>query len=144
MAQGTRTHQLGLYVVFEAPLAMVWGYPEAYRNQPGMEFLERVPTSWDETRVLQGAVGEFITVARRHGTDWYVGGLTNWDSRDISLAMDFLGTGEYTAKIFADGDDADKHATSLQVQQIPVTAQSSIPLRMAPGGGFVMILSRKN
>ncbi|MBS1850558.1 MAG: glycoside hydrolase family 97 protein [Acidobacteria bacterium] len=144
MAQGTRAHQLGLYVVFEAPLAMVWGYPEAYRNQPGMEFLEQVPTSWDETRVLQGAVGEFITVARRHGTDWYVGGLTNWDSRDISLAMDFLGTGEYTAKIFADGDDADKHATSLQVQQIPVTAQSSIPLRMAPGGGFVMILSRKN
>jgi alpha-glucosidase len=139
VSQGTRAHQLALYVAFESPLAMVWGYPEAYENQPGMEFLEVVPTTWDESRVLEGEVGKYIALARQKDKAWYLGAMTNWDAREIEIPLTFLGAGEYDAQIFADGPKANGDATQLEVSTRRVNATSKLMMRMAPGGGFAAI-----
>jgi alpha-glucosidase len=141
VSQGTRAHQLALYVVFENPLGMVWGYPESYENQPGIEFLEVVPTTWDETRVLDGEVAEHIAIGRGKGNVWYLGALTNWDERDMELPLDFLSAGEYEAKIFADGPDANTVATSLKVSTTSVTATGKLRIHLASGGGAAVILT---
>jgi alpha-glucosidase len=141
MAQGTRAHHLALYVVFEAPLAMVWGYPEAYVDQPGIDFLETVPTTWDETRVISGEVGDEIVIARRNGRAWYLGGLTDWTPRQMEIPLTFLGPGTYEARIFADGPDADVKATSLTITKSRVNSKGSLKVRMAPGGGVAVILT---
>jgi alpha-glucosidase len=142
MTQGTRAHELAKYVVYESPLAMVSDYPEAYEDQPGIEFIENVPTVWDETKVLNGEPGKHITVARRSGDSWYVGGMTNWDARDLEIPLSFLGSGEYEAQIFADGRDADKVATSLSIAKKRLKASDKLNLHLAPGGGAVIIIVR--
>jgi alpha-glucosidase len=139
--QGTRAHQLAEYVVYEAPLVMVSDYPEAYKGQPGLEFIEKVPTVWDETRVLNGEVGKYITVARQQGDNWYLGAMTNWDSRDLTIPLDFLGAGDYEARAFADGPDADKVATSLSISNKRVKAADRLNVHLAPGGGLAVILA---
>jgi len=141
MVQGTRAHQLAMYVVYESPLAMVSDEPEAYKDQPGFEFIVKVPTVWDDSRVLNGEVGKYLTVARRHGDTWYVGSMTNWDGRALEIPLDFLGAGNFEAQIFADGADADKDATSLSLQRENVNSRSRLSLRLASGGGAAVVLS---
>ena len=119
---------------------MVWGYPEAYVDQPGMEFIEKVPTTWDETRVLSGEVGDEIVIARRNGDSWYLGGLTDWTARDLEIPLAFLGPGAYEARIFADGPDAAVKATDLSIRNVRVNSRGSLKVRMAPGGGIAVIL----
>ena len=141
MSQGTRCHQLAMYVVYESPLVMVSDYPEAYKNQPAFEFIEKVPTVWDDTKVLSGEPAKFIAMARRNGNKWYVGAMTNWDSRDLEIPLSFLGDGEYEAQIFADGADADKVGTSVAISKKGVKAGDKLRLHLAPGGGAAVILS---
>ena len=141
MAQGTRAHQLAMYVVYESPLAMLSDYPEAYRDQSGIEFLEKVPTVWDDTKVLNGEVGKYVTIARQHGNAWYLGAMTNWETRDLEIPLSFLGSGEYEAQIFADGADADKVATSLGITKKRVRAGDKLPVHLAPGGGLAVIFT---
>lgn len=141
MSQGTRAHQLAMYVVYESPLVMVSDYPEAYEGQPGLEFIERVPSVWDDTRVLAGRPAEHVVLARRSGENWYLGAMTNWDARDLELPLDFLGAGEYEAAIFADGPAADKAATSLAISRKRVTAADKLVVHLAPGGGAAVILT---
>ena len=141
VSQGTRAHQLALYVVFESPLQMVWGYPEAYENQPGMEFLEKVPTTWDETRVLKGEIGQYIALARRYGSAWYVGALTDWNERDMTIPLDFLGAGDYDAQLFADGPGANSDATDLKITTTRVSAGEDLKIHLASGGGLAAILA---
>jgi len=141
MSQGTRAHQLAMYVVYESPLVMVSDFPEAYEGQPGVEFIEKVPVVWDETRVLAGRPAEHIVVARRKGEAWYVGAMTNWEARNVPLELGFLGVGEYEAQIFADGPDAASVATSLAVETKRVMAGDRLDLRLAPGGGAAVIFA---
>jgi alpha-glucosidase len=141
MTQGTRAHELAKYVVFQSALAMVSDHPEAYKNQPGMEFIEKVPTVWDETKVLNGEPAKYITIARRKGEAWFVGSMTNWDARDVEIPLGFLGTGEYEAEIFADGADADRVATSLDVTKKRVTLDDKLSIHLAPGGGLAVIVT---
>jgi alpha-glucosidase len=141
MCQGTRAHQLAMYVVFFSPLAMLADYPESYDHNPGMEFLDKVPTVWDETRVPNGEPSEYVTVARRHGDTWYLGSMTNWDARDLDVPLDFLGKGNYQAKIFADGADADQVATSLKIRERRVSSADHLKLHLAPGGGAAVIFT---
>jgi alpha-glucosidase len=140
MTQGTRAHQLAMYVVYESPLVMVSDYPEAYEGQPGFEFIEKVPTVWDETKVLGGEPGRFVAMARRNGAGWYIGAMTNWDARALDLPLDFLGAGEYEATVFADGADAATVATSLDIKKRKVKAGDRLTLKLAPGGGAAVIL----
>jgi len=139
MSQGTRAHQLAMYVVYESPLVMLSDYPEDYEGQPGLEFLEKVPTVWDETKVLDGMPAQFVTIARRHGNAWYLGAMTNWDARDLEIPLDFLGSGDFEAELFADGADADKVATSLSISKKRVKAGEKLSLHLAPGGGAAVI-----
>jgi len=140
MSQGTRAHQLAMYVVYESPLVMVSDYPEAYEGQPGLEFIEKVPTVWDDTKVLGGKPAEHVAIARRHGDGWWIGAMTNWDGRDLDLPLDFLGAGEYEATVFADGADAATVATSLEIAKKTVKAGDRLALKLAPGGGAAVML----
>ena len=141
MTQGTRTHELAKYVVYESPLVMVSDYPEAYEGQPGFEFIEKVPTVWDDTKVLDGEPPKFVAIARQKNNAWYVGAMTNWNARDLELPLSFLGLGEYDAQIFADGPDADKVATSLSITTKRVKASDKLNVHLAPGGGLAVILT---
>jgi len=119
---GTRCHQLAMFVVYESPLTMVCDDPAAYRGQAGLPFLQQVPTSWDETRVLDGQIAEHITIARRNGSDWYLGAMTDWTPRQIRIPLAFLGDGRYEADIYQDGPDADRRAVEVSVHHKRVTS----------------------
>lgn len=135
MVMGTRAQQLALYVVFEAPLAMVSDAPSAYTNQPSFQFIRDVPTSWDATRVLNGEPGEFVTIARQHGREWYLGSLTNWTARDLRVPLDFLGSGSYTAEIYEDANDAAEHPKHVAIRKQAVRKGETLTLHLVSGGG---------
>ncbi len=141
LSQGTRANQLAMYVVYDSPLVMLADYPGAYENQPGLEFIEKVPTVWDETRVLAGEPGQYITTLRKKGNAWYLGSMTNWDARDFEIPLSFLGKGRYEARIFADGPNAATDGTSLSVVVKKVKAGDKLPVHLAPGGGLAVILT---
>jgi alpha-glucosidase len=140
MSQGTRAHQLAMYVVYESPLVMASDHPEAYEGQPGFEFIEKVPTVWDETRFLAGEPAQYIALARKKGENWYVGAMTNWEARTFDLPLGFLGAGEFEATIFADGPDAATEGTSLDISKRMVTAGDWLTLKLAPGGGAAVLI----
>jgi alpha-glucosidase len=135
MAMGTRAQQLALYVVYENPVPMVSDSPQNYKGQPAFQFLKDVPTIWDETHVLAGAPGEYATIARRHGDEWYLGSMTNWDQRTLSVPLQFLGAGNYVAEIYEDGPDAATEPKHVVIRNENVTAKSTMTLHLAPGGG---------
>ena len=135
MVLGTRSQQLALYVVFFDPFQMVSDAPQAYENQPEFQFIRDVPAAWDETRALQGFPADTVTVARRSGRDWYVGSITNWTPRDISIPLDFLGNGVYTAEIYQDAKDAEQHPQHVSMETKTVQQRDTLALHLAPGGG---------
>jgi len=137
MSQGTRCHQLAMYVIFEAPLQMLSDNPTIYmREQESTDFIVNVPVSFDETVPLAGKVGEFVAIARRKGAIWYLGAMTNWEPREITLDLSFLDVGNYRAVIFRDGINADRDATDYIREEIQVSAGESMKITMAPGGGW--------
>jgi alpha-glucosidase len=143
MVMGTRAQQLALYVVFEEPLAMVSDAPSAYANQPGFRFIKDVPTKWDAIQVLNGEPGEFVTIARRHGDDWYLGSLTNWTSRGLRISLQFLGKGTYQAELYEDAADAGQNPKHISIRQQKVRSSDTLNLHLASGGGcairFVLV-----
>ncbi|WP_346858992.1 glycoside hydrolase family 97 protein [uncultured Draconibacterium sp.] len=144
MSPGTRCHQLGMYVVFESPLQMLADNPSNYYREPEcMEFLSVVPSVWDDTKVLEAKVSDYIAVARRSGDTWYVGAMTDWDPRELELSLDFLGEGNYSVKIWKDGINADKHASDFAQEELTVTSLSKVKVSMAPGGGWAAIITKK-
>lgn len=138
MVMGTRAHQLALYAVFESPLQMVSDRPGAYEGQPGFEFIRGVPTSFDETRVISGEVGQYITVARRQDKAWYVGSITNWTARNLEIPLSFLGAGNYSAGIYADAPDADRLPKNVSISKQRVNRTTTLTIKLAPGGGHAM------
>ena len=138
---GTRTFQLAMLVVYESALQVICDSPYNYHSSPaGTDFLKVVPTTWDDTRVIHGQVGDFITVARRAGNDWYVGSMTDWDPRTLGIPLDFLDSGKYEAEIWADAYEADEYPDRLMKETKTVTRNDSLTARMAPGGGHVVHL----
>jgi alpha-glucosidase len=132
---GTRSHQLAMYVVYDSPAQMVCDYPAAYEGQPAFQFIKDAPATWDETRVLNGDPGEYITMARRRGDQWFLGSMTNWTPRSLEVPLTFLGSGRYTAEIYADAPDADRVPTNVAVQKQPVDRTTRLKLQLASGGG---------
>jgi alpha-glucosidase len=137
---GTRCHMLAMYVVLENYLGMVCDYPAAYEGQPGFEFLKEVPTVWDETKVIDAGVCQYITIARRKNRDWFVGTITNHAPRPISITLDFLSSGEYVADIYSDAPDAAENPNHLVKETRVVTNKDSITIQLAGGGGQAMHL----
>jgi alpha-glucosidase len=138
MVMGTRAHQLAMYAVFQCAFQMVSDVPYAYDNQPAFQFIKDTPATWDETRVLNGRPGVYITIARRHGNEWFLGSLNNWDARQLDLPLDFLGPGGYTAEIYSDADDAVQHPKNVRIERKPVTRSSRLQAALAPGGGYAV------
>jgi len=134
---GTRCHQLGLYVCYDNPNPMVADYPTAYEGQPGFEFLQTVPTWWDETRVLAGQIGEVLVTARRKGPTWYVGGISAGDPRDLDLNLSFLKPGHYNVCIWKDAADADSQPNHLKTEFLNSSSVDSLHIHFARDGGFV-------
>lgn len=144
MSMGTRCHQLAEYMVFDSPLCMLCDTPINYRREPECtRFIASVPTVWDETRVLDGRVGECIVTARRKGDEWYVGGICSWKAINLKIDLGFLGDGLWTAEIFRDGVNASRNGTDYIREIRTVEAGSSFGVEMAPGGGVAMRLKRK-
>jgi alpha-glucosidase len=137
MSQGTRCHQLAMYTIFEAPLQMLADNPTIYkREQECTDYIASVPTTFNETAALDGKVGDFVSIARRKGTTWYAGAMTNWEPREITADLSFLGEGKYKAILFEDGVNAGKDGTDYIRKEITVTAKDKLPVKMASGGGW--------
>lgn len=140
---GTRCHMLAMYVVLESYLTSLCDYPQAYEGEDGFEFLRDVPTTWDETVVPDASVGEYVTMARRKGAEWYVGSLNNSEARTVKVSLDFLPDGAYTATIYADTPEAVQNPNALVKEVQTVSNTDVIPVKMAAGGGQVIRLIKK-
>ena len=141
MSQGTRCRQLAEYAVFEAPLTMLCDSPSNYMAEPECtEFIAEFPTVWDETVPLCGEIGEYLAVARRSGDVWYVGALTNWDARELTLDLSFIKDGKMT--IFQDGINADRAARDYKKTSAQVPADGIVKVKMASGGGWAAMITR--
>jgi alpha-glucosidase len=137
MAMGTRCHQLAMYVVFESPLQMLADTPSNYLREPeAMEFLSAVPSVWDETRVLDAKLAEYVVVARRKGSDWYIGAMTNWTPRDLEIDLGFLGEANLRMESYADGVNANRMAGDYKLTKAPVTKAAMLKIHLAEGGGW--------
>lgn len=140
MVLGTRCHMLGMYVVLENEQGMVCDYPDAYVGQPGFEFLQQVPLSWDETKVINAKVSEYVTIARRKGDDWYIGTIGNNTAHSLKTALSFLPAGDYTAEIYSDAHEAELAPNHLVKVVQKVNNQTVIDTDLAAGGGQVLRL----
>lgn len=140
---GTRCHMLAMYVVLENYLQMVCDYPAAYEGQPGFDFIKEIPTTWDETKVIDARVNEYILDARKKNNEWYVGAITNHEKRKINIPLKFLDDGTYTAEIYTDADDVDVNPNHLNFERKNVTRQDTLLFTLASGGGMVMHLKKE-
>ncbi|MBD1394486.1 glycoside hydrolase family 97 protein [Mucilaginibacter glaciei] len=140
MVVGTRCHMLAMYVVLENALGMVCDAPEAYIGQPGFEFLQQVPTTWDETRVVDAEPSQRIAIARRKGDNWYIGAITNNNARELNLKLDFLGDATYGAEVYSDAPDVGINANHLIKELKQVSRQTVLKMILAGGGGQVVHL----
>ena len=137
MAMGTRCQQLAMYVVYDAPLQMLSDSPSNYLREPAiMDFLGPVPTTWDDTRVLDAKIAEYVLVSRRNGNDWYVGAMTDWDPRDLEVDFSFLPEGNFTMESYEDGVNADRNASDYVKKTTQVNRTTKLKIHLAPGGGW--------
>lgn len=144
MSQGTRVHQLAMYVVYESPLQMLSDSPTKYlENRECFEFLKEVPTVWDETRPLFGQIGEYIGIARRSGNRWFVGIMGGNDPQQLRLDLSFLGKGSYIMTSFHDGANAEVNGKDYRQNTQEVSAGLQIPVNLATGGGFAAVIQKK-
>jgi alpha-glucosidase len=141
--QGTRAQQIAMLVVYFSPFQMLVDYPEAYESAPDQfDFVKTVPTTWDETRFIDGYPGDFVVVARRLGDEWYLGAMADENARELSLPLDFLTEGhEYTAHVFRDGDDVSENPQDVVYETKAVRASDSLDARLAAGGGLAVRLA---
>jgi alpha-glucosidase len=144
MSQGTRCHQLAMFVVYDNPVPIFSGNPSQGLMEPAfMEFLGSIPAGWDTTIVLDGKLGDYIITARRKGDSWYIGAMTDWTARDFSIPTDFLGGGKWEAASCTDGVNADRYPADYRLGHSVIQAGDSIPLQLAPGGGAVIVLKKQ-
>jgi alpha-glucosidase len=137
MSLGTRCHQLAMYVVYEAPLQMLADSPSRYLREPEiMQLLAPMPTVWDETKVLEAKMGDYVVIARRHGRDWYIGAMTDWEPRDLNIDLSFLPDGSFEMNSYQDGVNADRLGSDYKKVTSTVTNKSKVPIKMARGGGW--------
>jgi alpha-glucosidase len=143
-SQGTRVHQMALYVVYESPLQMLADNPSNYmKEQECTDYIVKVPVTWDEIKVLQAKVGDYVLLARRSGKDWFIGGLTDWSPRDLEFDLSFLGEGQFVMDIFQDGINADRYASDYKHLNMEVKSDLKMQLHLAPGGGRTARISPK-
>ncbi|MGC9526576.1 MAG: glycoside hydrolase family 97 protein [Limnospira sp.] len=141
--QTTLAQQLANLVILYSPVQMAADLPENYEGHPAFEFVERVPTDWDETRVIDGAIADYIAIARRRGESWYLGSATDAEKRTLEIPLDFLEAGRtYVAHVFEDGEESDyqNNPQAYQINRYLMTGEDLLKANLAPGGGQAVIL----
>ncbi len=138
MSQGTRVHQMAMYVVYESPLQMLADNPSNYmKEEECTRFIAGVPVTWDETVVLEAKIGEYILIARRKKDEWFVAAINNETEYELKLDLSFLGNGEYSVEKFQDGINANKYASDYSKSNKIATRKSIISIKLANGGGWI-------
>jgi alpha-glucosidase len=105
-----------------------------------MEFLSEVPTVWDQTKVIDAKVGDYVIIARRNEDKWYIGAMTDWTAREFTIDLSFLSPGQHTMKLYRDGVNADRYASDYKMETIKITANDKLEIKLAQGGGFAAII----
>jgi alpha-glucosidase len=142
MSMGTRCHQLAMYIIYESPLQMLSDSPSNYyKEEECMEFLSQVPVVWDETKVLDARVADFVLMARRSGKEWYVGAMTDWTPREVLVDFSFLPPGEHEMTIYRDGVNAHRYGSDYKKETRTVTSKDTMTIQLAPGGGWAAQIS---
>lgn len=144
MSMGTRCHQLAMYVVYESPLQMLADSPTNYLKEPETtEFISKIPTTWDETKVLDAKTGDYILTARKKENTWYLGAMTDWESRDMTVDLSFLDNGQYKIEIMQDGINSERVGNDYKKVLRDVTKKDKLEIHLASGGGWAAIISEK-
>jgi len=144
MSQGTRCHQLALYPIFEAPLLMCCDSPTNYLEEKDcIDFIAGIPTTWDETIGVDGVISDYAVVARRKGSEWYIGAISDWNERELEIKLDFLPEGSYEMISFADGPNAHHNAEDYVKSSSTVNAGQTLKIHLAPGGGWAALIKSK-
>ena len=145
MSQGTRVHQLAMFVAYDSPIQMFSGNPsDAYLEIGYTTYLASLPTTWDDSKVLDAKLGDFLVIARKKDNDWYLAAMTNWTAREISVDLSFLENGKFRAFSCEDGINATKDASDYRMGYELVDNTKTLTLKMAPGGGYVVKLIKLN
>lgn len=145
LVRGTRCNEMALFVLYIEPLKMLCDAPGVYERDTAVtKFISKIPTTWDNTKVLDGKMGEYITTARKTGDVWYVGAITNEQSREITIDFSFLETGNYSAVLFADGANADRIGTDYKVERLTINPNQKKKIQLVASGGMVMRLEKMN
>ncbi len=144
MAMGTRSHQSAMFIIYESPIQIFSGNPSQGLLEPEfMELLGSIPTVWDTTIVIDAILGDYIITARKKGNDWFIGAMCDWTPRELLLELPFLESGNYKATVLEDGINADRYASDYKLSDRMVSKSDRIPIKMAPGGGFIMRLQQE-
>jgi len=126
-----------MYVIFESPLEMLADSPSNYLREPEvMEFLGPIPSTWDETKVLDARIADYVVMARRNGKDWYLGAMTDWTARELEVDFSFLPEGTFWIDAYQDGVNADRYASDYKKVKIQVNKTTKLKIKLAPGGGW--------
>ncbi len=142
MSQGTRCHQVAMYILYSSPLQMLSDTPSNYyRERETTEFIARIPTTWDDSKVLHAGVGDYLVMARRKGNTWYLGAMTDWSAREFEIDLSFLPQGSFDIDIMEDGINADKMAQDYKKRTMQAGSLQKISINLAPGGGWAAILT---
>ena len=141
MVSGTRAHQVAMYTIFESPIQMLCDSPSIYKKeQETLNFITQIPTTWDETVVMEASISDYIILARRKGKNWYVAGMTDWTPREFEIDLPFLEDGiDYRAQIYRDGINADRNAMDYKLQKRVMNKNDKFKVTMSEGGGFSII-----
>jgi alpha-glucosidase len=139
MSLGTRCHQAAMFVVYESPIQLFSGNPSQGLLEPQfMELIGSIPTVWDTTIVLDGRIGDHISIARKKGNEWFIGAMTDWTERVLNFSLDFLPPGNWKAQILRDGVNADRYPSDYVIEEKLVKKGDVLTIRLAPGGGAVV------
>ena len=141
MGLGSRCHEVAKYIVYESPLQMMCESPSIYKKeQESVDFITNIPVVWDETRVLDAKVADYIVLARRKGKAWYVGAMTDASPRELEFSLSFLGEGNYSMTLMKDGINADRYAQDYKLEKRSVNKAEVLKIKMVSGGGWAAIL----
>ena len=145
MSQGTRCHQLAMFVAYESPLQMFSGNPSDALMEPDYtSFLLSLPTTWDETKIIDAELGDYLIIARKKDNDWYLVAMTDWSAREFEVDLSFIGSGEFSALICEDGINAAKNGRDYRLVSQKVDQSKKLKITMAPGGGYLAKIIHDN
>ncbi|HBB91954.1 MAG: hypothetical protein A2X22_07395 [Bacteroidetes bacterium GWF2_49_14] len=138
IGMGTRAHFIAMAVTTMSPMQMIPDAPSDYEREPECaRFLLNIPVVWDETRVFEAKMGDYVVLGRRSGKDWYLAATTDWTPRDFTLDFSFLPEGTFSLELIRDGINADIRAIDYKMETIKIDRTTKLKVHLAPGGGWV-------